>query len=135
MMLINSFSLLLHNCNFSRLIMLYPVWQLIFNEKSRLKMWILRWVRHMSNLCQPTYLVPWYGQKKFKSIFLYFDLPNYLPIKKIWKNLEKKVGTFIMPLAFLKIRGGWVQANSISHNKPCTFIWNCRFLESWNTDI
>ena len=37
----------------------------------------------MTNLWTPTYLVPWYGQKKVWTYFLHFDLPTYS------ENLDK----------------------------------------------
>ena len=48
----------------------------------------------MSNLCPPTYLVPWYGQKKVWTYFLYFDLPTYS------ENLDKFGNKFVLNMAF-----------------------------------
>ena len=48
----------------------------------------LRNLRHMPNLWTPTYLVPWYGRKKFGHIF--YTL-TYLPIQKVWTNLEESL--------------------------------------------
>ena len=48
----------------------------------------------MSNLCPPTYLVPWYGQKKVWTYFLYFDLPTYS------ENLDKFGKKFVLNMAF-----------------------------------
>ena len=51
----------------------------------------LRNLRHMSNLCTPnTYLVPWYGQKKVQTYFLYFYLPTYS------ENLDKFGKKFLL---------------------------------------
>ena len=81
--------------------------------------------------------------KKFGHIF--YTL-TYLPIKKIWTNLEKSWYFY----KTFRLFENWVESHvkcegvstykiniywpiySISHNKLCTFIRNCRFLEFWN---